>query len=47
MAQRGWGDALKQMSVLLDSGTTAGLTDGPLIERFTTRRSEADFEALV
>src|SRR4051812_19171725 len=48
MAQRGWGDALARMGVLMASGTTTGLTDGQLIERFADGRSaDSAFEALV
>ena len=44
------GDAVRQINRLFRDGTAAGLTDGQLLERFTTRRAEAAeaaFEALV
>jgi RNA polymerase sigma factor (sigma-70 family) len=44
------GDAVRQINRLFRDGTAAGLTDGQLIERFTTRRAEVAetaFEALV
>ena len=50
MAHRGWGGVLSQIGVLMASGTTTGLTDGQLLERFGDRRgsgAEAAFEALV
>jgi RNA polymerase sigma factor (sigma-70 family) len=44
------GDAVRQINRLFRDGTAAGLTDGQLIERFTTRRpevAEIAFETLV
>jgi polysaccharide export outer membrane protein len=44
------GDAVRQINRLFRDGTNASLTDGQLLERFTTRRAEvaeAAFEALV
>ncbi len=44
------GQALEPLRTLFASGTTAGLTDGQLLERFTGRRdhdAEAAFAALV
>ena len=41
---------LKQLGVLLDAGTSAGLSDGQLLARFVARRdpaAEAAFAALV
>jgi RNA polymerase sigma factor (sigma-70 family) len=35
------GAALRDLSILFDGGATTGLTDGQLLERFTTSRSEA------
>jgi polysaccharide biosynthesis/export protein len=44
------GDTIRQINRLFLDGTTAALTDGQLLERFTTRRAEAAeaaFEALI
>jgi len=44
------GDAVRQINRLFRDGTSAALTDGQLLERFSTRRpeaAEAAFEALV
>jgi RNA polymerase sigma factor (sigma-70 family) len=44
------GDAVRQINRLFRDGTASGLTDGQLIERFTTRKAEAAeiaFETLV
>ena len=44
------GDAVRQINRLFRDGTAAAMTDGQLLERFTTRRAEAAeaaFEALV
>ena len=35
------GDAVRQINRLFRDGTSAGLTDGQLLERFATRRPEA------
>ena len=51
MAQRGGSSGPGRLEALLGAGTTAGLTDGQLVERFAARPSvesaEAAFEALV
>lgn len=50
MASSFGGDSVRQIHRLFRDGTTVGLTDHQLIERFTTRRAEAAeaaFEALV
>jgi RNA polymerase sigma factor (sigma-70 family) len=38
---------VKHLESLFDIGTTAGIADGPLLERFTSRRDPAAFEAIV
>ena len=50
MASGHSGDAVRQINRLFLDGTAVGLTDGQLLERFSTRRpegAEAAFEALV
>src|SRR5579883_2203202 len=50
MASGASGAVARQMDVLWESGSVAGLTDAQLLERFHTRRdpsAEAAFEALV
>lgn len=50
MASEGTRSVARNLRTLYDSGTTAGLTDGQLLERFATRRGEAAelaFAALV
>ncbi len=50
MARAGQGAVLRQVRALFDAGTIGGLTDGQLLERFTTRGGEAAelaFAALV
>jgi RNA polymerase sigma factor (sigma-70 family) len=39
--------AARDVQVLFDAGTVAGLSDGQLLERFVARREEVVFEALV
>src|SRR5882724_10012747 len=41
------GALFKQLERLFDRGTSTGLTEGELLERFVTGRDEAAFEALV
>ncbi|WP_074308925.1 RNA polymerase sigma factor [Singulisphaera sp. GP187] len=41
------GGLLRSVRSLFEAGTTGGLTDGQLLDRFLTHRDEAAFEALV
>ena len=38
---------IRDIQTLFEAGPLAGLADGPLLERFATRRDEAAFEAIV
>jgi RNA polymerase sigma factor (sigma-70 family) len=47
MSTAGRGIVLRQIDRLFGEGTLTGLGDGPLLERYLTRRDEDAFEALV
>jgi RNA polymerase sigma factor (sigma-70 family) len=47
MSMVGRGIVLRQIDRLFGEGTLSGLGDGPLLERYLTRRDEDAFEALV
>src|SRR5579883_1938690 len=47
MARMPPGTALRQIHLLFNEGTVAGLSDAQLLERFASRRDGVAFEALV
>jgi RNA polymerase sigma factor (sigma-70 family) len=47
MASGTFGEATRQVCLLYDVGTVAGLSEGQILERFWRRRDEAAFAALV